>query len=68
VKSYRGGNPKPEQANAHIRLDVPPEIAGKVFEEFIPENVLKTLTPRDHARALSAAVRFKMLKTLRLRK
>ncbi len=35
VKSYRGGIAKPEQANAHIRLDVPPEIAGKLFEEFI---------------------------------
>ena len=68
VKGYRGGNPKPEQPNAHIKLDVPPDVAGKLFEEFIPENVQKTLTPKDHARALLAAVRFKILKTLRLRK
>lgn len=68
VKSYRNGYPKPEQPNAHIRLDVPPEVAGKLFEEFIPENVQKTLTPKDHARELIAAIRFKMLKALRLRK
>lgn len=60
VKSYRGSNPKSEQPNAHINLDIPDELAGNLFEEFIPENVRRALSPRDHAHALVAAIRFKI--------
>ena len=60
VKSFRGSNPKSEQPNAHINLDISDEAAGEMFEEFIPENIRKPLTTRDHASALLSAIRFKL--------
>lgn len=60
AKSYRDGTEKPEQPKAHVNLDIPAKVAGDLYEEFIPENVRKSLTPRDHARALLAAMRYKL--------
>ena len=57
-----------EQPTAHINLDISAETLGQIYEQFIPKNVEKALTPRDHLRALLSAIRYKLLRSWRDKK